>query len=29
VAQSALAKSWEEDVVGVLKETRERQATLH
>ena len=29
VAQSPLAKSWEEDVVGVLKETRERQATLH
>ena len=29
VAQSPLAKSWEEDVVGVLKETRERQATVH
>lgn len=29
VARSPLAKSWEEDVVGVLKETRERQATLH
>lgn len=29
VAQSPLAKSWEEDVVGVLKQTRERQATLH
>ena len=29
MAQSPLAKSWEEDVVGVLKETRERQATLH
>ncbi|MDZ7810205.1 MAG: hypothetical protein U5L11_08720 [Arhodomonas sp.] len=29
VAQSPLAKSWEQDVVGVLKETRERQATVH
>lgn len=29
MAQSELAKSWEEDVVGVLRETRERQATLH
>ncbi len=29
MAQSQLAKSWEEDVVGVLRETRERQATLH
>ncbi|MEX0373881.1 hypothetical protein [Spiribacter pallidus] len=29
VARSPLAKSWEEDVVGVLKDTRERQATLH
>ncbi len=29
VAQSQLAKSWEQDVVSVLKETRERQATVH
>lgn len=29
VAQSQLAKSWEQDVVGVLKDSRERQATIH
>lgn len=29
VAQSPLAKSWEQDVVSVLRETRESQATIH
>lgn len=28
-SQSSLAKSWEQDVVNVLKETRERQASVH
>ncbi|MGD8711113.1 MAG: hypothetical protein PVF40_12030 [Ectothiorhodospiraceae bacterium] len=29
VAQSQLAKSWEQDVVDVLKESQDRQATVH
>jgi hypothetical protein len=29
VAQTSLAKSWEQDVVNVLKQTRHRQATVH
>ncbi|MCO6439605.1 MAG: hypothetical protein J5I81_00690 [Nitrococcus mobilis] len=29
VAQSKLAKAWEQDVVTVLKDTRVRRATLH
>jgi len=29
VAQSPLAKTWEEDVVSVLKESQDRQATVH
>lgn len=29
VAQTSLAKSWEQDVVTVLKQTRNRQATVH
>lgn len=29
VAQTSLAKSWEEDVVGVLKESQTREATVH
>ncbi len=29
VAQTSLAKSWEQDVVNVLKQTRNRQATVH
>lgn len=29
VAKSRLARSWESDVLGVLRDTRERQATIH
>lgn len=29
VAKSKLARSWESDVLSVLRDTRERQATIH